>query len=57
MAKCSYCSTEIPPSTGCLYVRKDGKTFWYCSTKCERNNIKLKRKPQNLKWITKEKKK
>ena len=52
MAKCSFCTKEIPTSTGTLFVKKDGKTLWFCSKKCEKNNLKLKRKPQNLKWIT-----
>ncbi|MFH1971967.1 MAG: 50S ribosomal protein L24e [archaeon] len=56
MAKCSYCKTDIKPGTGFLYVKKDGKTLWFCARKCEKNNLKLKRKPQNVKWLTKKKK-
>ena len=52
MAKCSYCRSDIKPGTGCLYVKKDGKTLWFCKKKCELNALKLKRKPQNMKWVT-----
>jgi len=56
MAKCSFCKTEIPRGTGCLFVYKSGKSVWFCSPKCEKHVLKLKRKPQNMKWITSEKK-
>lgn len=57
MARCSYCRKEISKGTGMLFVKKDGKTLWFCNKKCEINSIKLKRKPQKQKWLTKEKKK
>jgi len=50
MTKCSYCHTEIEQGTGKLYIRKDGKAFPLCASKCEKNWIKLKRKPLQLKW-------
>ena len=50
MAKCDFCGTEIMPGTGKLYVKKDGKKFYFCSTKCEKNMLKLGRKPLNTPW-------
>jgi large subunit ribosomal protein L24e len=50
MAKCDFCGVEIPPGTGKLYVKKDGKKYYFCSTKCEKNMLKLKRKPLNVRW-------
>lgn len=50
MAKCSFCGTEIPVGTGKLYVKKDGKQLNFCSGKCEKNMIKLKRKPWEIQW-------
>ncbi|MCK4247434.1 MAG: 50S ribosomal protein L24e [Methanomicrobia archaeon] len=47
---CSFCSKEIEPGTGMMYVRKDGTVFTFCSSKCERNMIKLKRKPRKVRW-------
>lgn len=48
--KCTFCQTEIEPGTGMVYVQKDGKMFHFCSSKCEKNQVKLKRKGRNMKW-------
>jgi large subunit ribosomal protein L24e len=48
--KCSFCSTEIEKGTGKIYVKKDGKMFYFCSSKCEKNLLKLKRKPRTTTW-------
>ncbi len=40
----------MEPGTGKLFVRKDGKVFDFCSSKCEKNMLKLKRKPRTTKW-------
>lgn len=50
MAKCTFCDKEIEQGTGKIYVKKDGKIFWFCSNKCEKNALKLNRKPANIKW-------
>lgn len=55
MVKCSFCGNEITPGTGLLFVRNDGKTFYYCSRKCEKNMLKLGRNPRKIKWIKKKK--
>ncbi|MBT5021343.1 50S ribosomal protein L24e [Candidatus Woesearchaeota archaeon] len=48
--KCSFCGTQIPRGCGKMYVKTDGKVFYFCSMKCEKNMIKLKRKPRDMKW-------
>ena len=48
--KCSFCGTDIPPGTGLMYVQKDGKILYFCSRKCEKNMLKLGRKPRKVKW-------
>lgn len=48
--KCSFCQNNIEKGTGEMYVKKDGKVFYFCSNKCEKNMIKLKRKPRTTKW-------
>ena len=53
MAKYSFCSKEIEKGTGKLYVYKSGKTLNFCSNKCEKNLLKLNRKPVKFKWATK----
>jgi large subunit ribosomal protein L24e len=55
MAKCSFCNKSIEKGTGKLYVFNTGKTANFCSNKCEKNLIKLERKPIKFKWA-KEKK-
>jgi len=50
MRKCVYCGKEIPPGTGIVLVKNDGKMLWFCSSKCEKNMLKLKRDKRKLKW-------
>ncbi len=47
---CSFCGHEIEVGTGKMYVRKDGKVLYFCSRKCEKNMLELKRNPRKLKW-------
>lgn len=57
---CSFCGENIEPGTGKMFIKKDGTIFHFCSSKCEKNLLKLKRTPKNLKWTSiarKEKKK
>ena len=54
--KCSFCGKEIPLGTGIIFVFKTGRKLTFCSSKCERNMLKLKRKSAKQKWVTKEKK-
>ena len=50
MAKCSFCSTVIEKGTGKMFVHAQGKIYYFCSTKCEKNLLKLERDPRNFKW-------
>ncbi|MBR9691494.1 50S ribosomal protein L24e [Candidatus Woesearchaeota archaeon] len=50
MAICSFCGNDIIKGTGKIFVKKDGKILHFCSTKCEKNLLKLKRKPIVVKW-------
>jgi large subunit ribosomal protein L24e len=47
---CSFCGEEIEPGTGKMYIRRDGKVFYFCSRKCEKNMLELGRNPRKLKW-------
>ena len=40
----------MKPGTGLLFVKKEGTPFFFCSRKCEKNLLLLKRKPTSLKW-------
>lgn len=47
---CSFCGVEIEPGTGKMYVKKDGTVYNYCTNKCYKNQVKLKRVPRTTKW-------
>ena len=48
--KCSFCSKDIPRGTGMQYVQKDGRIFYFCSSKCQKGQLKLKHKGWEVKW-------
>ncbi len=48
--ECSFCGSEIPPGTGTMYVEKDGTPLFFCSNKCYKNMIELKRVPRKVRW-------
>lgn len=43
----------MPEGTGKMYVKKDGAVYFFCSSKCEKNKIKLNRVPRKVKWVKK----
>ncbi|MBI2105269.1 50S ribosomal protein L24e [Candidatus Woesearchaeota archaeon] len=53
--KCSFCKKDIKSGTGKMFVRNDGRIYWFDKKKCEKNLLKLKRRAVKLKW-TREKK-
>ena len=53
MANCNFCGKGIEKGTGKLYITKVGKQLPFCSSKCEKNTLKLKRNPRKFKWTTK----
>ena len=48
--KCSYCGKEIEPGTGMLFVQRAGSVLYFCSNKCKKSQISMKRDPKKLKW-------
>ncbi|MCJ7609710.1 50S ribosomal protein L24e [Candidatus Bathyarchaeota archaeon] len=51
---CSFCSREISPSTGMMYVRNDGTILRFCSSKCRKAVLDRGADPRKLKWATAE---
>jgi large subunit ribosomal protein L24e len=49
--KCSFCKKEIEEGRGIMYVKRDGTVYYFCSSKCERNMLKLRRNPRKVKWV------
>ena len=52
MAKCSFCGEAMERGTG----KMDVKILYFCSTKCEKNTLKLGRKFLETRWSSKYKK-
>ncbi len=50
MSTCIFCGKKIEPGTGFIFIKNDGKSLDFCSKKCEKNLLKLKRKPIHTKW-------
>ena len=50
MVKCTFCGETLRPGTGKMFVQKDGKVLYFCSMKCEKNMLKLRRKPIRTQW-------
>lgn len=48
--ECSFCRREIEPGTETIFVTRKGKASYFCSSKCEKNLLKLGRKPRRVKW-------
>jgi large subunit ribosomal protein L24e len=51
--KCSFCDKEIEPGSGKIYAKKDGTVYYFCSSKCEKNMMKLRRVPRRVEWASK----
>jgi len=48
--KCTFCGEDIEPGTGSMYVKKDGTVYYFCSSKCRKNFLKLGREPRKVRW-------
>ncbi len=48
--KCTFCGDEIPQGTGKMYAKNDGSVYYFCSRKCEKSLLKLKRDPKRVRW-------
>jgi len=53
--KCSFCGGEMPKGAGKMYVKSDGKIFYFCSSKCNKNYL-LGRDGKLVKWTQRFKK-
>lgn len=47
---CTFCGREIEPGTGRMYVKKDGVIYQFCTSKCFKNLVELKRVPRRTTW-------
>ncbi|MBT3865633.1 50S ribosomal protein L24e [Candidatus Woesearchaeota archaeon] len=56
MAKCTFCGKDIEQGTGTLYIKDDAKMFNFCTLKCKKNHLNLKRNPVHTRWTLRFKK-
>ena len=47
--RCSFCGTTITAGTGKMFVKTDGTIYYWCSSKCEKNQM-MGRSKVKLKW-------
>ncbi len=52
MVKCVFCGREEDAFKGTHLIQNDGTVNYYCSSKCRKNAIKLKRDKRKLKWTS-----
>jgi len=50
MVKCYFCGCEESPMRGVHLITNLGAIEYYCSSKCRKNALKLKRDKRKLKW-------
>ncbi|MCP8313486.1 MAG: 50S ribosomal protein L24e [archaeon] len=48
--KCNFCGKDVTLGRGIMLVRNDGSIYWYCSSKCRKNALELRRDPRKFKW-------
>ncbi len=51
--KCSFCSKDMPVGSGMMFIKNDGTILRFCSSKCRKNMLELKRVPRRFKWSAK----
>ena len=50
---CSFCNRSVAKGSETMIAKNDGTVLWFCSSKCKKNALVLKRDPRKLKWTKK----
>ncbi len=50
MVKCVFCGKEENNFRGINYIANDGTVHFFCTSKCRKNALELKRDKRKLKW-------
>lgn len=50
MVKCFFCGRDESPHKGLHLIRNDGTVSYFCSSKCRKNTLNLKRDKRKIKW-------
>ncbi len=51
--QCNFCDRPVAKGSGTMYVKNDSNIMWFCSSKCKKNMLELKRDPRKFKWTKK----
>ncbi len=49
-AKCVFCGKEQEDFKGHYLIKNDGSVNYYCSSKCTKSHLKLKRDKKRVRW-------
>jgi large subunit ribosomal protein L24e len=50
MPTCYFCGNLLKKGSGTMYAKRDGTVYYFCSSKCSKNALKLKREGRRVKW-------
>ena len=50
MVKCVFCGREEKAFKGVHLIKNTGTINFFCSSKCRKNSLKLKRDKRKMKW-------
>jgi large subunit ribosomal protein L24e len=50
IAKCNFCGREQEDFKGTYLLKNDGSTSYFCSSKCMKSTLKLKRDRKRVAW-------
>jgi large subunit ribosomal protein L24e len=50
MTKCVFCGKDESPHKGLHLIRNSGAVDYFCSSKCRKNSLKLKRDKRKVRW-------
>jgi large subunit ribosomal protein L24e len=53
MPRCSFCKQIYEFPRGLTYVLNDGNVKYFCSSKCRKNDLLLKRDNKKVNWVRK----
>ena len=53
MPRCSFCKQNYEFPRGLTLILNDGNILYFCSSKCRKNQLKLKRDNKKVNWIRK----
>ena len=57
MPACSFCKRNYEWPRGLSLFLNDGRTLYFCSSKCRKNMLNLKRDNRKVRWVVKDKNK